>query len=460
MMKTSSYDSDTFIQEMEETWQGLKPLYEELHAYVRYHLNKKYGDEHVDPKGPLPAHLLGNMWSQSWANIADLVKPYPNKPSIDVTDEMKKQNWTAMTLFEKAEELFVSMGFDPMVDKFWKNSMLEKPEDGRDVICHASAWDFHTGDDFRIKQCTRVTQESFVTVNHEMGHTEYQMSYRNQSYLFRGGANPGFHEGVADILSLAVGTADYYQRLGLLSNEVDVADEETNINILFDNAMKRLAFMPFGYLVDKYRWDLYSGKADIENKNCHWVKLRSEIQGVQPPNVRNEEQFDAGSKFHIAGNVGYVRYFTAHIYEYQFYRTLCLVSKQYDPEDPLKPLHRCNFFGSKEAGDKLKTMLELGSSKPWKEAMEVMTGEPKMDTGAFREYFKPLEDWLMKENKKNGVMVGWENPPLEEMCVSSQEEPEFKSATIPLDSEEGQIEAIKALQDKVGKFTKTFRLVI
>ena len=213
MMKTSSYDSDTFIQEMEETWQGLKPLYEELHAYVRYHLNKKYGDEHVDPKGPLPAHLLGNMWSQSWANIADLLKPYPNKSSIEVTEEMKKQNWTAMTLFQKAEELFVSMGFDPMVEKFWKNSMLVKPEDGRDVICHASAWDFHTGDDFRIKQCTRVNQEDFVTVNHEMGHTEYQMSYRNQSYLFRDGANPGFHEGVADILSLAVETADYYQKL-------------------------------------------------------------------------------------------------------------------------------------------------------------------------------------------------------------------------------------------------------
>jgi len=249
-----------------------------------------------------------------------------------------------------------------------------------------------------------------------MGHIQYYMRYRNQSYFFRNGANPGFHEGVADILSLAVGTASYYQKLGLLSNDVDVTDEETNINILFSMALQRLAFMPFGYLVDKYRWDLYSGWATEEEMNCHWVKLRSEIQGIQPPNMRSEDYFDAGAKYHVAANVGYVRYFTAFVYEFQFYRTLCLISKQYDPNDPKKPLHRCNFYGSKEAGDKLDSMLKLGSSKPWKDAMEVMTGQRDMSTAAFREYFKPLEDWLISENKKKNVKVGWKNPPIEKMC--------------------------------------------
>merc|ERR1739838_1289875 len=208
-------------------------------------------------------------------------------------------------------------------DNFWKNSLIEKPEDGRDVVCHASAWDFYGNEDYRIKMCTKVNEEDFVTVNHEMGHIQYFMRYRNQPFLFRTGANPGFHEGVADILSLAVGTSSYYQKLGLLSNDVDVADEETNINILFKMALSRLAFMPFGYLVDKYRCDLYSGVASKDDMNCHWVKLRSEIQGIQPPNLRLEEYFDAGAKFHVAGNVGYVRYFTAFVYEFQFYRELC-----------------------------------------------------------------------------------------------------------------------------------------
>ena len=295
-------------------------------------------------------------------------------------------------------------------------------------------------DDFRIKMCTRVNQEDFITVNHEMGHIQYQMQYQHQPTLFRDGANHGFHEGIADILSLAVGTASYYKRLGLLSDEVDISDKETNINILFNMALAKLVFMPFGYLVDKYRWDLYSGIAKEEDLNCHWAKLRSQIQGVKPPNVRTEDQFDAGSKYHVAGGVGYVRYFTAHIYQFQFYRSLCLVSNQYVPNDPTKPLHHCNFYGSKEAGEKLNSMLKLGSSKPWKEAMAAVTGEPKMDTNAFREYFKPLEDWLIEENQKNGAKVGWINPPIEEMCQASLKAPAMPSAF----DDEGKRDPLKA----------------
>lgn len=303
------------------------------------------------------------------------------------------------------------------------------------MVCHASAWDFYGPKDFRIKMCTRVNQEDFITVNHEMvekllatcsdhllkyyflqGHVQYFLRYRNQSYLFRNGANPGFHEAVADILALAVGTPSYYQQLGLLDRSIDVTDKETNINMLFNAALSRLAFMPFGYLIDKYRWDLMSGAVGVEDMNCHWHKLRSEIQGIMPPVMRYEDEFDAGAKFHVAAGIGYVRYFTAHVYQFQFYKALCLASGQYDPRDASKPLHRCNFFGSKEAGNLLVSMLEMGSSKPWKEAMKVMTGQPEMSTDAFREYFKPLEDWLMEENKKNGVEVGWQNPKIEEIC--------------------------------------------
>eukprot|EP00094_Tigriopus_californicus_P003982 TCALIF_03835-PA protein Name:"Similar to Ance Angiotensin-converting enzyme (Drosophila melanogaster)" AED:0.12 eAED:0.12 QI:128/0.66/0.42/1/1/1/7/0/623 len=393
----------------------------------------RYGKDVVNEKGPIPAHLLGNMWAQSWNNLGSFLKPFPDKPAIDVTDAMFEQGWTPKIMFEKAEDFFLSMGLPPMREEFWNGSIIEKPDDGREMVCHASAWDFYNGKDFRINQCTIVTEEDFITVNHEMGHTQYQMSYANLSYLHRNGANAGFHEGVADILSLAVGTPSYYQRLGLMKDDVDITDKETNINLLFNTALQRLVFMPFGYLIDKYRWDMYGGWADKADMNCHWVKLRLDIQGVAPPVKRSEEDFDAGAKYHVAANIGYIRYFVAHIYEFQFYKELCEVSGQYDPNDPKKPLHLCNFYGkfyfvsflshfttgSKEAGERLLSMISLGASKPWKEVIKHMTGSPKMDTGAFREYFRPLEKWLEEENRKNGVHVGWEVEDLEKYCQAS-----------------------------------------
>jgi len=420
LMKVDPYESKTFQMDMEETWQGLKPLYEQLHAYVRNKLHQRYGDEVVKNSGPLPAHLLGNMWAQSWSNIADILKPYPGKPSINVTGEMIRQGWTPTKMFQKADDFFQSMGMDPMPAEFWEGSILEKPADGRELTCHASAWDFYNGKDFRIKQCTRVNQEDFVTVNHEMGHVQYFLQYKNHSYFYRSGANPGFHEGVADILSLAVGTATYFQRLGLLGEEVDISDEETNINILFDMALERIAFLPFGYLVDKFRWDVYSGKTSLENMNCHWWKLRHEIQGMKPPAKRSYKHFDAGAKYHVAGDVGYVRYFTAFIYEFQFYRAMCLESGNYVPGDPKKPLHRCNFYGSVEAGNKMREMLQMGASRPWMEAMEKMTGQRKMSTKALREYFEPLEQWLKRENKKSGVPIGFGPVNVDGVCQQTK----------------------------------------
>ena len=296
------------------------------------------------------------------------------------------------------------------------------------MVCHASAWDFYQDDDFRIKMCTRVNQEDFVTVNHEMGHIQYFMRYRNQSFLFRNGANPGFHEAVADILSLAVRTPTYFKRLGLLDDKFDVTDKETNINILFNMALDRIAFLPFGYLVDKYRWDLMSGKVSEDDMNCHWHQLRAEIQGIVPPEMRYEDSFDAGAKYHVAADIGYVRYFTAFIYEFQFYKALCLESGQYDPRDPQKPLHLCNFYGNKKAGQLLDSMLKLGSSLPWKSAMRVITGSPDMDTRAIREYFKPLEDWLKAENYKNEIEVGWNNPEVHTYC--RKERPKLSSLIV------------------------------
>eukprot|EP00096_Caligus_rogercresseyi_P012149 TRINITY_DN5005_c0_g1_i1.p1 TRINITY_DN5005_c0_g1~~TRINITY_DN5005_c0_g1_i1.p1 ORF type:complete len:671 (-),score=146.93 TRINITY_DN5005_c0_g1_i1:391-2403(-) len=423
-MKVANFESDGFVEEVKSVWNGLKPLYEQLHAYVRYKLHKKYGSKVIDPEGPLPAHLLGNMWAQSWSNINDITRPYPESTDINITNELVKQKWNHTRIFRSAEKFFESIGLEPMPDNFWKDSMLVRPDDGRNVVCHASAWDFHNNKDYRIKQCTSINQDDFSTVHHEMGHVEYYLQYKNLSFLFQSGANYGFHEGVADILSLAVSTTDYYKSLDLLDKNVNGKDFKTNINVLFNTATQKLAFMPFGYLVDKYRWDLYSGVVNTkEDLNCHWIKLRSEIQGIAPPEVRYDEEgyFDAGAKYHVAFGAGYIRYFTAFIYQFQFYKAMCLESGHYVPGDPEKPLHRCNYYGSKEAGNKLKEMLKLGSSVHWRKAMKVMTGKEEMDTSAFREYFLPLEKWLTQENRKNNVTIGWKIK--EPLCLKKKPAP-------------------------------------
>ncbi|XP_040570335.1 angiotensin-converting enzyme [Lepeophtheirus salmonis] len=433
-MKVNNFESEGFEREIELVWEGLKPLYEQIHAYVRFKLHQKYGSDVIDLEGPIPAHLLGNMWAQSWSNINEITRPYPESSDIDITQELVKQGWNHTRIFKSAEKFFISIGLDPMPKDFWIKSMLVRPKDGREVVCHASAWDFYNGEDFRIKQCTSITQSDFSTVHHEMGHVEYYLQYRNQSFLFRNGANNGFHEGVADILSLAVGTADYYKSLGLMDKNVDEKDPKTNINILFNMATEKLVFMPFGYLVDKYRWDLYSNVVDPEKDlNCHWNKLRLEIQGVSPPVTRYEYEgyFDAGAKFHIAGNYGYIRYFTAFIYQFQFFKTMCLASKRYVPGDPNMPLHRCNYYGSEEAGDKLKEMLSLGSSIHWRKAMQIMTGSEEMDTSAFREYFYPLEEWLEQENRKNNVTVGWRVKGNNSTCIPGPPGPQISGSSKP-----------------------------
>ena len=302
--------------------------------------------------------------------------------------------------------------------------MLVKPKDGKKVVCHASAWDFKNRKDFRIKMCTEVNKEDFVVVNHEMGHIQYFLQYKKQSFLFRHGANPGFHEGVANVVSLAVGTLSYFKDLELIGKDVNVTDKETNINSLFTMALHRIAVLPWTYLVDKFRWDVDSGITSIENMNCHWWKLRHEIQGIMPPSKRSYKDFDPGARYHIASDVGCIRYFTALMYQFQFYKALCLVSGKYVPDDPKMPLNRCNFYNSKKAGEKLRKMLKLGSSEPWPVAMKTLTGQSTMSSGALRTYFQPLEEWLIKENEASGVSVGWGDVNMDNICEEYGEDTE------------------------------------
>ncbi|XP_056647591.1 angiotensin-converting enzyme-like isoform X1 [Diorhabda sublineata] len=415
-----NYEDPDFKDQIARLWDQLKPLYLQIHAYVRYKLKEKYGDV-VTEKGPIPAHLLGNMWAQTWSNIASFTLPYPEVEDSDVTSEMIKQNYTVLKMFKTAEDFFVSINLTSMPQSFWEKSILEKPTD-RELVCHASAWDFYNGKDFRIKQCTDINIEDLTTAHHEMGHIEYFLQYKDQPVTYRSGANDGFHEAVGDLISLSFKSTKHLRKIGLVNTKTD--DPKIVLNNLYKIGLDKIAFLPFGYLIDLWRWDVFSGNTTSDNYNCKWWELREKYQGLEPPVDRSEEDFDPAAKYHIVADVPYLRYFISFVIQFQFHRALCEKAGEYEPNNANKPLHECDIYQNTNAGNSLKKMLAMGASRPWPDAMEALTGQRNMDAGGLLEYFKPLQDWLEKENVKNGVFIGWEKT--KRVCVRTRQELESK----------------------------------
>ncbi len=394
----SNYDMppDQFAKEMDRVWEQLRPLYLSLHAYVRGQLAKKYGQELVPPGGPIPAHLLGNIWAQEWNNIYDLMDSPKPAQSYDLTKILADRKTDPKGMVKYGENFFTSLGFAPLPQTFWERSLFTKPAD-RDVVCHASAWDVDSRDDLRVKMCIQITEEDFRTIHHELGHNFYQRAYNSQPFLFQNSANDGFHEAVGDTIALSV-TPDYLKKIGLIDA---VPPASGDIDYLLQKALEKVAFLPFGLVIDKWRWEVFSGQVKPADFNKAWWDLRLKYQGVAPPVARSEADFDPGAKYHVPGNVPYARYFLAAIYQFQFQRALCKTAGFEGP------LNRCSIYGNKAAGEKLNQMLALGQSKPWPEALEVLTGEKEMDASALADYFAPLKAWLDAQNKKNGYPVGW-----------------------------------------------------
>ncbi|PYV65370.1 MAG: peptidyl-dipeptidase [Acidobacteria bacterium] len=385
---------EQFSADVDRLWEQVRPLYLSLYTFVRARLSQKYGPQVVTPDGPMRADLLGNPWAQTWSNVFPLLGLPENSGGYDLTELLQAKNLDARGMVKYGENFYKSLGFDPLPKTFWERSLFVKPAD-RDVVCHASAWDIDNKDDVRIKMCIQIRAEDFVTIHHELGHNFYQRAYKNQPFLFENGANDGFHEAIGDTIALAI-TPEYLEKVGLLDK---VPPPEADIPILLKQALDRVAFLPFGLLIDQWRWKVFSGEIKPADYNKSWWDLRLKYQGVVPPVARSGSDFDPGAKYHVAGNVPYTRYFLAYIYEFQFYRAMCR-------ESGFKgPLNRCTFFGSKEAGAKLAKMLEMGQSKPWPDAMEALTGQREADAGAILEYFAPLKKWLDEQNK--GMKAGW-----------------------------------------------------
>ncbi len=392
----SGYDMtpEAFEAEVDRLWGQVKPLYDQIHCYARARLNEKYGDGAVPLGEPIRADLLGNMGAQEWGSINDIVSFGPAVSAVDLDAALKAKAYDEVKMVKAGEAFFSSLGFEPLPDSFWKRSQIVKPRD-REVVCHASAWDVDLKDDLRIKMCTTVGAEDFVTIHHELGHNYYQRAYKDQPVLFQNGANDGFHEAIGDMIALSI-TPDYMKQIGLI-DAVPPASED--IGLLMRQALDKIAFLPFGLVVDKFRWDVFSGEITPDRYNEGWWALRTQYQGIVPPSARAPDGFDAGSKYHVPGNVPYTRYFLARILQFQFYKAAC------DAIGWTGPLHRCSFYGSKEVGEKLNAMLALGASKPWPEALEAFTGSRQMDGAANVSYFAPLMDELKKANA--GRQCGW-----------------------------------------------------
>ena len=396
-MWRAKYDMppDAFATEVDRLWTQVKPLYDSLHCYVRSNLTKKYGADVVPPGKPIPAHLLGNIWAQEWGNVYDVVAPQGMDRGYDLTKILEaRKELDAVGMVKIGEHFFTSLGFAPLPKTFWERSLITKPRD-RDVVCHASAWDIDDVEDLRVKMCISKTADYFQTIHHELGHNFYQRAYNKQPFLYKNSANDGFHEAVGDTIALSV-TPSYLVKIGMLDKEPPAS---ADIPLLLRDALDKVAFLPFGIMIDKWRWKVFSGEVTPASYNKAWWDLRRQYQGIAPPNNRAEADFDPGAKYHIAANVPYARYFLARILQFQFHRALCKAI------DYKGPLNRCSIFDNKEAGAKLNMMLSMGQSRPWPESLEAIAGQKQMDATAILDYFAPLKTWLDAQNK--GQSCGW-----------------------------------------------------
>jgi peptidyl-dipeptidase A len=392
----SKYDMepDEFAQEVDRLWGQVKPLYDSLHCHVRAKLSEKYGKELVPLDQSIPAHLLGNMWAQSWDNLYDMVAPPSADPGYNLTDQLQAKKLDAKEMTRYGERFFTSLGFAPLPETFWERSMLTQPTD-HNAVCHASAWNINYQEDLRIKMCIQSNEEDFRTIHHELGHNIYQRAYNDLPFLYQDSANDGFHEAVGDTIALSI-TPEYLKQVGLIDQ---VPDPSKDLGLLMRQALEKVAFLPFGLLVDQWRWQVFSGQIKPTEYNESWWELREKYQGVRAPIARSEKDFDAAAKYHVAANVPYTRYFLAHILQYQMHEGLCKAAGN------KSPLHRCSIYGNKEAGQRLAKMLEMGASQPWPEALNVVTGTKQMNGTAIVNYFAPLKTWLDQQNK--GRTCGW-----------------------------------------------------
>lgn len=442
-----NYDTTELEVIVKNLYQQVEPLYKQLHAYIRRQLYRTYGAENISLTGTLPAHLLGDMWGRFWLNLNGISQPYPDKPSSDPSDEMRRQNYTVDRMFRMGDEFYRSMGLKGVPHTFWNLSMLEKPAD-RDVMCHATAWDFNDARDFRIRMCSRVVFEDFQTVHHELGHIQYFMQYASQPIAFREGANDGFHEAIGELMAMSVSTTKHLKAVGLLT--IDDEDQDVDMNFLLFQALQTVSTLPFHLVQDTWRWKMFRGEIAEDKLNDEYWAEKARVVGVSPPVSRNSaHDLDAAAIYHVSNDYDMIRYFMRTFFQYQFAEVLCNASGH------TGPLFKCDLYNSKEAGTALARMLKLGSSLPWQDAMEVLTGQREVLATPLLNYFEPLRIWLEKKNRENGEFIGWDIPVPNDECSNDTpneiDVEEFESRSDVVQLSEPLPYSVRQSLDKIRK---------
>lgn len=365
------------------------PLYQQLHAWAKHTLAERYGAD--APKGKIPAHWLPNRWGQNWPGLVegiDLDGPFKGKPKEYVT--------------EQAEAFYVSLGFPELPESFWSKSDLypAEPGSGRLKNSHASAWHVDLREDVRSLMSIEPDARWFNTAHHELGHIYYYIAYSTPRvpYLLREGANRAFHEGIGDLIGLAAGQRPYLKQVGLLPKEAEGTDQ---VPFLLDTALDgaSLVFLPFSAgTMTRFERDFYGGKIG-DDLNGAWWGVVGECQGIAPPSPRGEEFCDPATKTHINDDAAqYYDYAIGTVIKFQLHDHIARNILKQDPRE-------CNYYGNREVGDFLRSILEVGATKDWNVVLKEATGEG-LSARAMVDYFEPLKAWL--EERNDGREIGWE----------------------------------------------------
>ncbi|BFZ21054.1 hypothetical protein BsWGS_24093 [Bradybaena similaris] len=387
----SMYEITNLEKEVQRLNKEVRPLYVQLHAYVRKKLSEVHRESNFPSSRHIPESILGGVQTEDWNTIFHLVEPFKRHNVFNYRFELKRQNYTVLKMFQAAEDFIVSLGFEKMVPTFWEKSVFERPY-GRHMECTASAWDFFDGRDFRAKMCGEVKERVFSSAHHEMGHLAYYMAYRDQPTIYKDGANDAFHDAISSMFTLSFETPEHLKKLNLIDH-IPYAHEE-DINILMNTALKTVAYIPYAYLVDAWRWAVFDGNITSDRYMREWYRLRCKLTGISPLQRSSEKHFIPGAIRNVGKNKPYIKYFFSFFLQFQFLKAACAAANH------TGPLHRCDIYNSTEAGNQLRKMMALGSSKPWPEALQQLTGQSRIDSKPLLEYFRPLHKFLRRKNKK------------------------------------------------------------
>ncbi|XP_043654832.1 angiotensin-converting enzyme [Drosophila teissieri] len=388
------YDSQEMLQQMEHAMTELRPAYQQLHAFVRQELHKKYGSDVVNLNGPIPDHLFQQVLEQAWASGSILEDYYP-RAQLPEFDEFVS-HLSAKAMVNESERFYTSLGFEPLSAEFHKNQLKEPNQDSPNDDCRPSIFDLTPH--VYLMYCEKVSFRKLMQYHSHMARVYYaQQKSHLPSYYFKA-YNLEFAVGEAVVLSASSPAHLTGRRLAK-----EVLSETALMSRLFRMAIHTILSIPLYYVHTKVMHDLLNDTVDMDTVNKHYWRLMEQHAGIEAPSDRSEGAIDFPYKFYVNIDQSFqTQKFISEILGYQFYREFCKKSFSSGP------LHNCDFFGSSVVGNDLRSMMSLGSTKPWKQVVgKILPNNTGLSSLALLEYYQPVLDWLNKYNKDANSKIGW-----------------------------------------------------